>query len=438
MGFLERNKYNLLIISLVMIFLGLSSSLIMNINKTASLPIAKGEKLYKVLLSDAGNNIEEVGNANIITGKNPNNYIWYSGHLWRAVSINEDNTIKVVTEEAVNTLALTDDIDYFLNDKSKNGFLGNLNNYGDYIYLKNDSIWTKYEDNRSLGSITKPKNFTQETNPVGLLTTYDYQISYNGTTDSIGNSYLNNDTNWATYSYDKENYMIVNHNGKIKSMNKLLSSGIRPAINLLSTIKVESGTGTKDDPYIIEKKAKDVLLNTRYSGEYVRFNNDLYRIVNTEEEITKLVAIDTIKNKKFSSESSLFDINKSDNIGYYLNHDWYQQLSNYSKELLTDGKFYVETMDGDKTYQDIAKNDYVTAPIGLLRYGELLSVSAKKDYYLITPYNKEYNKVIFTDSLSGAMKSNTELDIKVALYIRKDAKIKEGKGIKTNPFILTH
>ena len=40
-----------------------------------------------------------------ITGTNPNNYIWYSGKLWRAVSINpSDNSVKLVTQWNISSI----------------------------------------------------------------------------------------------------------------------------------------------------------------------------------------------------------------------------------------------------------------------------------------------------------------------------------------------
>ncbi len=56
----------------------------------------------KVLLSGVGDNGSidtSDSEQTFITGTDPNNYIWYSGKLWRAVSINpSDNSVKLVTQ----------------------------------------------------------------------------------------------------------------------------------------------------------------------------------------------------------------------------------------------------------------------------------------------------------------------------------------------------
>ena len=437
MNFLIRNKYNLLILALVLIFLGVSSNLILNISRAASKPVADNKALYNMLISDLSNNIEEVDDDSIITSKKPNNYVWYSGKLWRAVSVNNnDNTTKLVTDDAVVTLSSADNIDYFLNDTSNNGFLGSLKSYKDYI--KQDSIWTKYNDGRILGDIRKSKSYETITNPVGLLTTYDYQLSYNGTTESIGDGYLNNNTNWATYTYDNDSNMIVNKEGNVETSSKELTHLIRPAINILSSVEIKGGDGSESNPYYLEDYVEDnALLNTRSIGEYVHFNDELYRIVTIDEEKTKLVSMKTLNNKKFSSKESKFDLNDKKNIAYYLNHDWYEKLSDNSKELLVEGKFYNSKCTYEDNYKDIIKGEYVNAKIGLLRYEEMFTTNEKNDYFLITPYDKEYNRVIYSDSLSGAIRSNTKLAFRIALYIRSDAYIKDGIGTKDSPFIIT-
>ena len=49
-----------------------------------------------------------------ITGEDPNNYIWYSGKLWRAVSVNdEEKTVKLVTQWNISAINYDDDSSAF-------------------------------------------------------------------------------------------------------------------------------------------------------------------------------------------------------------------------------------------------------------------------------------------------------------------------------------
>ena len=59
-----------------------------------------GEEASKVIIENlnSGSTYDD-GYDTFITGEDPNNYVWYSGKLWRAVSVNnEANTTKLVTQ----------------------------------------------------------------------------------------------------------------------------------------------------------------------------------------------------------------------------------------------------------------------------------------------------------------------------------------------------
>ena len=102
----------------------------------------------EVLLADSANNIDTSDSEQyFITGNNPNNYIWYSGKLWRAESIDtSDNSVKLVTQWNISTIAYDDDSSAFegsymqewLNDTTADGFLGNLRNPESFIQIIRD------------------------------------------------------------------------------------------------------------------------------------------------------------------------------------------------------------------------------------------------------------------------------------------------------------
>ena len=156
-----------------------------------------------VLLSGVGDNgkIDTTDSEQtFITGTDPNNYIWYSGKLWRAVSIDpSDNSVKLVTQWNISTLPYNAEdntafqgsyMEQWLNDTSVDGFLGNLREPDKFI--KTDSVW-----NVTLTTATtKPAKTTMVTDAVGLLNIYEYTMSYKNATDSTG--YLNNGLYWWT------------------------------------------------------------------------------------------------------------------------------------------------------------------------------------------------------------------------------------------------
>ena len=211
-----------------------------------------------------------------ITGTDPNNYIWYSGKLWRAVSIDpSDNSVKLVTQWNISAIPYnasgnpTFEGSYmqdWLNDTTVDGFLGNLRDYENFI--KTDSVW-----NATLTTSTsKPESTTMVTDAVGILNIYEYTMSYSGTDSS--NGYLNNGLDWWTLTpYSTSIVHSVSSNGSVFNNDfPSNANGARPSINLKSSVRIVSGDGTKDNPYRLngdnDTNLSGTMLNTRYSGEY--------------------------------------------------------------------------------------------------------------------------------------------------------------------------
>ena len=142
-----------------------------------------GEAASTVLLENIPvENQYDDGVDTFITGEDPNNYIWYSGKLWRAVSVNNtENTVKLVTQWNISATNYSGGSTNFegsymedwLNDTSVDGFLGNLRDYENFIVT--DAVWDATMDDSALGSITRPNGTTTVTDAVGLLNMYEYQ-----------------------------------------------------------------------------------------------------------------------------------------------------------------------------------------------------------------------------------------------------------------------
>ena len=192
------------------------------------------------------------GTDTFITGEDPNNYIWYSGKLWRAVLVNnEAKTTKLVTQWNISAIPYNasgnatfdgSHMEMWLNDTTVDGFLGNLREPDKIIVT--DAKW-----NATLTtSSSKPAETTMVTDAVGLLNYYEYVTSYRGTTS--GNGYLNNGLMWWTLTpYSSSNVRSVNNYGSAGSDSPSSTYGVRPSINLKSNVKIIDGDGTIDNPY---------------------------------------------------------------------------------------------------------------------------------------------------------------------------------------------
>ena len=419
----------------------------------------------EVLLADSANNINTTDpDQTFITGENPNNYIWYSGKLWRAVAIDtSDNSVKLVTQWNISTILYDNDssafegshMEMWLNDETVDGFLGNLRSPESFI--KMDSRWN---DNPTNGTY-KP---TGETviNPVGLLNLYEYVMSYSNTTSS--NCYLNNNISWWTVTNNGSGQKwYISNSGNSYISRVTSSNGIRPSINLKPSIKIVDGSGTVDDPYRLmgdnDINLEGVKLNTRYSGEYIRFGNDennLYRIVSHEsKELTKITSVNPLKeNETFKMIQFGNDSNYSSNniIGTFLNGEYLgsgDYLTNEEVSMIEDNTtWYLGKIERGENYK-LAKyideemtNTTIstTSKVGLLRLGELMAgqddVTSNNDiYWLLTPYSASHVWYLYNNGLANnGYNTMNKYAIKPSLNLKSNVIITSGDGTLQNPF----
>ncbi len=414
-----------------------------------------------------------------ITGEDPNNYIWYSGKLWRAVSVNnEAKTTKLVTQWNISAVNYDDASSAFegsymeewLNDTTVDGFLGNLRDYEDFIIT--DAVWDATLDATSLGSITRPNGEATVTDAVGLLNIYEYQSSYTGTTYS--NGYLNNGLNWLTLTPRSSSTVSnVSDDGTALGNPSTGSVGVRPSINLKSSVRIVDGNGTIENPYRLEgdndTSLSGTLLSSRYSGEYVRFGNDennLYRIVSHENGTgTKIVSAEPLKSSGTFIKSVFGDTNtfsSTNTIGTFLNGEYLTNyVGNAYSDMIEDSTtWYLGTVGSSDSYKLAKYTDTnmsstvsttTNAKVGLLRFGELMagqferyavkgsysSTGLTTDYWTLTPYISKVRYVRNFGNADQNIPSRYPRGVRPSINLKSSVEISSGTGVKSDPFVLT-
>ena len=413
-------------------------------------------------------NLYDDGTDTFITGEEPDNYIWYSGKLWRAVLVNnEEKTVKLVTQWNISAISYDNDSSAFeesymkswLNDTTVDGFLGNLREPDKFLVT--DSVWDATMDATDLGSITRPNGKTIVTATVGLLNMYEYQTSYIGTI--YGKGYLNNGLFWWTLTpYSSANVRAVT-GGNAGNESLSNSRGIRPAINIKASVQIVDGNGTINNPYRLEgdndANLSGTLLSSRYSGEYISFGtgeNTLYRIISHENGVgTKITSAEplkengTLKTIRFGNDITFSSTNT---IGAFLNGEY---LMNYVGEeyanMIEDSTiWYLGVVGRGASYKlakyiDINMSSYATSTIskvGLLRFGELMAGQLNKNinngmYWFLTPYSRV--NVYGVDNfgrVNASSPSNNLNSIKPALNLKSNVIITSGDGTLQNPFTI--
>ena len=410
-----------------------------------------------------------------ITGTDPNNYIWYSGKLWRAVSIDpDDNSVKLVTQWNIsainyssgNTAFAGSYMETWLNDTSVDGFLGNLRDYESFI--KTDSVWNATQTTAT----TKPVETTMISDAVGLLNAYEYTKSYSGT--DYSNGYLNNGLYWWLLTPYSTSYVLnVYNTGYASGSGPAIACGVRPSINLKSSVKIVSGDGSENNPYRLEgdndSNVNGILLNTRYSGEYIKFGtgeNTLYRIVSHETKgLTKITSAEALKSAGSFITSAIgntVNYSSSNTVGTFLNGDYLTSYvgDSYRNMIEPSTTWYLGTVGIGTSYRlakyssatgsDLTTNT-TTTQVGLLRLGELMSGQFERYavkggtsstglttiYWTLTPYSA--SRVRYVDDYGGANGSSPTdaRGVRPSMNLKSSVMITGGSGTKSDPFVLS-
>ena len=395
------------------------------------------------------------------------NYVWYSGKLWRITAIYPDGTMKMITDDVITTIDYGSNVNFYTDPSNSSymyqwlneDFLSTLYNYENIIVT--DASWNAAQTS---SVSTKPSETTLVTAPVGLLNSYEYYKSYENT--SYNNGYLNiHYIWWLLNPYSSSNVWLVNnYDGNADNDSPSgFAYGARPSINLQSGITINGGTGTSSDPYTISGDKETItagttLLNTRVSGEYVKFDGEIYRIVEIDDNTTKLNKMDYVRDEsdavigKYFSSSKTFGNGSSDKYwDYYLNNTWYNSISETYKNMLVEGTYYLGTTSSNYkgaicatasntvTTADCSKTTSIwTGNVGLPRYGEMFASqqgsgsSSSESMWLITPSSG----VWLISGLGGAHYYSTYnvREARPSINLQSSVKITGGLGTKSSPY----
>ena len=409
-------------------------------------------------------NYEDSGQT-FVTGSNPNNYIWYSGKLWRVVSIDpSDNSVKLVTQWNISAIFYDNDssafegsyIESWLNDTTVDGFLYNLREPEKFI--KMDSMWNASQMSDTSKLPSEEEGGTIVEDAVGLLNAYEYSMG------GSSNSYLNNHLNWWTLTpYTSYNINYIDDGNISNIASNEYAYGIRPVINLKPEIKVISGNGAEDNPYRLEEdndtNLEGVKLNSRYSGEYIKFGNgenNLYRIVSHETDgLTKITSVEPLKENGTFKTMAFGDgvyYSSTNTIGSFLNGEYLEKYvgTDYNNMIEDNttwylGRIYVGQSYKLAKYAYTSMSEYATSTksiIGLLRLGELMSgqfdtFENNSYYWTLTPSSTVNLYVVRNNgNMHSTATGSPAIAIKPALNLKPNVIITSGDGTKENPFTI--
>ena len=407
--------------------------------------------------------VENKGTTSYVVGNPSNNYVWYSGKMWRIINYDlTDRTIKLVTDDVVS----------IVNYDNKKDASGNFSN--NYIG-SNISLWLNNEFLPTLRNTEKylldiPWNYSavgaNVTEPitsgntavskVGMLNNFEYKKA---------SSYLNKSKNFWLISTDTnaQKAWYVNSSGAITSSIVSEFYGVRPSIVLKPNVTViNGGAGTITNPYRLTGDIGANIgtnLNTRFSGEYVTFNGVMFRISKVDPKYTKLVAVNTIPIDT-TKASGIQHITPSDYTATQMKLHYFDKkysdntfVGNYLK--LWSAPVESKLIEGDFCRMEIAKTtsqttdcpqeEIINTTIAIPKVGDMFTVCSDGVYWTLTNSADEKMYVVSNDVSSNKNCSLIEASVGEAsdkasilpvVVINNNVIISGGNGTPTSPYTI--
>lgn len=224
-----------------------------------------------------GDGLYNVGDKYIFRGEYPNNYLKFNDKMWRIIGINSDGSIKVIYSDkkvdrnswddrynsskdsyvGINDFRVSRLLEY-LNDIYDNNTYISKSNKG--MLVKHDWCIGKVSQDGALISSLNLCSDTYSDSYIGvvqiddiLLPSLDSKCSNVYDVECTNyNYFFTINTGWTLNAVLDNSYSVFNSNGGSVTYKNASTSGyVRPVINLNSNILYKSGTGTSDDPYVI-------------------------------------------------------------------------------------------------------------------------------------------------------------------------------------------
>lgn len=371
-------------------------------------------------------------------GKVEDNYLEYSGILFRIVGIDKDNNIKAISDSNLTLMysGLEKGFDksyvYKWLNKSDEKYSG--------IFENNMDSTDKYLTNTYLCDdvVSDLKNINCEKNnnvdKITLLSLYDYA--------SAGGkeSYLNNGESYYLSTIDdKNNNYFINTTGDV-GLNKISTKiyGVRPVITIKNDVALMHGDGSKTSPYAVIEKTISKLSDV-YISKYINYSGSTYRVISTGENV-KIALSDNIKDgdkyleKTFGGKNNIYSTTKK-TIGEYLNNTYYKSIKN--NDLIVKSSYGIgsNTLDNLDYTAVYSKTD--TFNIGMLTLGDMFISDTKnvltmnrgiESSMIINVINKDGN--VFGDLIAS------KYEVRPTMYLKGDISIVSGDGSIDSPYEL--
>lgn len=386
--------------------------------------------------NNSGNkNFKNISGDYYFEGTDVNNYLKYSNLTWRIIKVNTNDTVTLVLDNSITSLAPNSKsynnsyISMWLNKSNKEytGILEqNLNKTNDYLTYTNTCK----------DIIDNTKNITCKEYIEDKLITVPSLSDYVNTGGQKG--FMNTKEYYYLVNTNKEGKLwYIDENGVSNTSNGSDILGVKPVITIKNNIKLISGDGSKNNPYIIEEQ-KGLF------GSYVKLGNDIWRIYSTEENNIKL-SLDsylTIKNNdvryKYSTTGYYHNDTKQGSLAYYLKNTYLPTLD--YKNIINEVKYSNGIYSNTTNFNYIkVLNTKVDTKVAILSIGDIIINPTNTNYYISTGISEDSNQMYVFQNNFKVITRNATTNLKIVPVISIDKNlIIGGDGTLDNPLEVSY
>lgn len=364
-----------------------------------------------------------------------NNYVKFANRYFRIIRINTNDTVKLISEDNSAIFMWGEDNKY--QKSNLNLWLTKTDdNYSGIYYdtipeVNKFLVKTKYTEDTLLDEKIK-QGKKEYKDYITTLTVSDY-------TKAQGKkSYLNtNKYSWVIGNDNDGMNLYIDEDGNIESATSNESFGVRAVITLKKNIKIISGDGTSNNPYIIDQKS-----DTNYVDQYVKLGNDTWKIYYDKDDILKLSLNGYISSQtgellyNFSNTTSIFNSLDRNNIAYYLNNNYYNSLS--YNNLLGEMTYLIGEISNDTglNYLNIYNANTINK-VGILNIFDYNTNKELNNYYFINNTSTVGSMAYVYNNLGilEEEKVTEKKHVVPTIMISKNI-IKSGDGTLENPYVV--
>lgn len=381
-----------------------------------------------------------------------NNFAWFAGHLWRVISIDNDDNLTMITQQPLTSIQPASAVwttkesyeDSYINHWLNEVFLASMEE-SDKIKLLNNTYNVGIASN--ISEITTIQK-------VGILDLSQYNKA------DEDNSYLNILNYFWIGNREDNSFIYTARDLMLDYISVMDTSGIRPVIKV-SNLTFSEGTGILSNPY--REKSKTTSTSNVKVGEYISVPTSgtdcgsdkhcLFRVVSKDNDSIKVILNGLLPNTSattvpYTSGSAIDSIVTAfaDTI-----NDTYRYTGNKTFNI---GTYPVADVGQD---YKIVKNTMYNGDVGLPVIGEMFSgndievttyskifvnaniienPTVSDWFWLMNAFSDSYPRTISSGGDSYGLGLTAVYGVRPVLFLKNNLNFTSGEGTAENPFTL--